>query len=81
MRLYDAMTPARSPEEAAMTKAKPPTLLGGAALSSLRAREMDENLETVEIEKGPAAQENQSRSALRDRRRRAALRHVLERQF
>lgn len=81
MRLDDAMTPARSWEEAAMTKARVRTLLGGAALSSLRAQEPNLNVTPVEIEKTPAAQETQSGSAPYIQQRRAALRHALERQF
>lgn len=77
MRLLDYMTPARSLEEAAMTAAKIHTLSGGAALSSLRVTG-DIAAEDVK-EKVPAAMEEKKESHLP--RRRAALRHVLERQF
>lgn len=77
MRFLDAMTPARSWEEAAMTKAGVRTLAGGAALGSVRMPVKER--ETVEI---PLRQTN---TAAGEKaylpRRRSALRHVLERQF
>ena len=76
MRLLDYMTPARSVEEAAMTAAKILTLCGGAALKSLR---MTDDIAAAEIEEMPAAGEEKNEPHLP--RRRAALRHALERQF
>ncbi|MBQ4552473.1 MAG: hypothetical protein IJA59_05945 [Clostridia bacterium] len=76
MRLSDAMTPARSWEEAAMTVAHARTMLGGAALKSVKT--IANEIETLEVttDKNPAAGKAQT-----IRRRRAALRHALERQF
>ena len=76
MRLSDAMTPARSWEEAAMTIAKVSTLSGGAALKSVKT--ISKDMETVEVaeNKNTAAGKSYALPC-----RRAALRHVLERQF
>lgn len=76
VRLLDFMTPARSWEEAAMTIAKVRTLSDGAALNSVKT--IDAALETMEIA------ENKNTAAGSEHvlpRRRAALRHVLERRF
>ena len=76
MRPLDAMTPARSWEEAAMTMAKINTLSGGAALKSVKT--ITKEVETVDVteNKNTAAGKCDDFS-----RRRSALRHVLERQF
>ena len=76
MRLSDAMTPARSWEEAAMTAAKPATLSGGAALKSVKT--ISKDMETVEVTESKNAAAGKSDALPR---RRSALRHVLERQF
>lgn len=76
MRLCDVMTPARSREEAAMQTAEVRTATGGAALRSVQRT--DWNREVVEIE-NTAGQENTTNGTCACRR--AALRHLLERQF
>lgn len=76
MRLFNAMTPARSWEEAAMTVAKINTMSGGAALGSVRTIQQEWTTVEVPQNKNSAAGKGEALP-----RRRSALRHVLERQF
>lgn len=76
MRFLDAMTPARSWEEAAMMPARMRTMSDGAALKSVKTITKEMETMAVAEQKNPAAEEESTWI-----RRRAALRHVLERQF
>ena len=76
MRLCDVMTPARSREEAALLTAQTRTVSGGAALRSVQRTDWDR--EVVEIE-NTAGQDDTVNGSCACRR--AALRHLLERQF
>ena len=77
MRLLDAMTPAKSREEAAMLPARMRTVSQGAALESVRERREVKTVD-VPVNKNTAAEKTNKVVLLR---RRAALQHVLKRQF
>lgn len=77
MRLLDTMTPAKSKEEAAMLPARVRTVSQGAALESVR---VSRDMKTVEIPQNKNTAAEKTNEVVLPRRR-AALHHVLERQF